>query len=216
MAINAEWHAKNRMPRNPTLDQRVKWHLEHVRHCSCRPVDADVLEEMKKRYLGTQREFWVFFNSDDHRALALWAAACAEHVLPLFEDKHPRDSRPREAIRTLREWIDTGRFSMTVIRRASLAAHAAAREVKESDPAACFAARAAGQAVATAHVPTHGLGSALYAMKAIVATNPVDVKAAVVREQDWQFQRLPANLRQWVASGVQQKQRAFLPPGLGL
>jgi hypothetical protein len=25
--INSEWHAKNKMPKNPTFEQRVKWHL---------------------------------------------------------------------------------------------------------------------------------------------------------------------------------------------
>ncbi len=28
-------------------------------------------------------------NTQDHGALALWAADCAEHVLPHFEDTHP-------------------------------------------------------------------------------------------------------------------------------
>jgi len=27
----------------------------------------------------------------DHRLLAVWAAACAEHVLHFFEQVHPRD-----------------------------------------------------------------------------------------------------------------------------
>lgn len=30
-------------------------------------------------------------TDDDHRALALWAVACAEHVLPLFEAERPGD-----------------------------------------------------------------------------------------------------------------------------
>ncbi len=34
----------------------------------------------------------------DHRLLALWAADCAEHVLPLFEAERPDDDRPRRAI----------------------------------------------------------------------------------------------------------------------
>jgi immunity protein 5 of polymorphic toxin system len=33
----------------------------------------------------------------DHRLLALWAAVCAEHVLPFFEDVAPFDPRPRHA-----------------------------------------------------------------------------------------------------------------------
>lgn len=34
----------------------------------------------------------------DHRLLALWAAACAAHVLPFFESAQPADPRPRQAI----------------------------------------------------------------------------------------------------------------------
>lgn len=212
MKINAEWHAKHKMPKNPSLDQRVKWHMEHARHCSCRPIHGEILEEIKKRYMNTHQEFWIFFNVDDHKALALWAADCAERVLPFFEKKYPNDTRPREAIRILREWVKTGKFSMAVIRGVSLAAHAAAREVKEEDQAARFAARAAGQAVATAHVPTHAIGPALYAYKVVAATHPQDVKTAIAKEQKWQFQRLPENLREWAVAGVMQKQRTFLPP----
>lgn len=40
------------------------------------------------------------------------------------------------------------------------------REAKEND-AACFAARAAGQAVATAHVPQHAFGHAYYAFRSL-------------------------------------------------
>ncbi len=43
---------------------------------------------------------------------------------------------------------------MANIHGASLASHAAAREAKENSTA-CFAARAAGQAAATAHISQH-------------------------------------------------------------
>ncbi len=49
MKINKEWHLANKMPKNPTLDQRVKWHIEHARNCSCRPLGGKILEEIKKR-----------------------------------------------------------------------------------------------------------------------------------------------------------------------
>jgi len=38
------------------------------------------------------------------RSLALWAADCAERVLPYFEEKYPRDDRPRKAIEAARAW----------------------------------------------------------------------------------------------------------------
>lgn len=213
MKVNAAWHEKHKMPQHPSLDQQVKWHLEHTRHCSCRPPSGEVLEEMKKRYIGTHQEFWLYFSRQDHKALGVWAAECAEHVLPLFEGKYPKDTRPRNAIRTLREWIQTGEFSMSVIRGASLDAHAAARSVKVEDKDAYYVARAAGQAVATAHVPTHALGPVLYAYKAIAATNPPDVKAAIAKEHEWQLKRLPENLREWVSGELKQKQK-LLPKNL--
>ncbi len=79
---------------------------------------------------------------------------------------------------------------MADIRRVALASHAAAREVGE-DYAARSAARAAGQAVATAHVPTHAVGAANYALQAIHrATDPADADAAVAQERDWQYRYL--------------------------
>ncbi len=111
------------------------------------------------------------YNLENQRALATWAAECAERVLAYFEKVYPQDDRPRKAIEVCRTWVSTGVFKMADIRGASLAAHAAARAAKEND-AACFAARAAGQAVATAHVPQHAYGGAYYALKAIAAGDP--------------------------------------------
>lgn len=48
-AINAEWHKKNKMPKNPSLDQRVEWYVKHAKHCQCRPLHGSILEEIKKR-----------------------------------------------------------------------------------------------------------------------------------------------------------------------
>jgi len=126
----------------------------------------------------------------DHKTLAVWAIDCVERVLPYFEDKYPEDNRPRKAIEALRKWISTGIFKMADVRKAALDAHAAAREVGE-DNAARSAARAAGQAVATAHVPTHSIGAANYALQAIYrAANSSDADAATVKERNWQYQHL--------------------------
>jgi Imm-5 like putative immunity protein len=97
----------------------------------------------------------------DQKILAFWAADCAEHVLPYFEEKHPNDDRPRKAIEACRGWASTGVFKMAEMRKASLDAHAAAKIAKEDY--AKYAAHAAGQAVGTAHVPTHSLGASTYA-----------------------------------------------------
>jgi len=129
-------------------------------------------------------------ETTDKRNLALWALACAKRVLPYFESEFPQDPQPRQALDTLQDWIDTGEFSMKTIRGSALASHAAAREVGEDNPARS-AARAAGQAVSTAHVKEHALAAANYALQAIfranIASNPED---AIKAEQQWQTQRL--------------------------
>ena len=43
-------------------------------------------------------------TDSDHHLLASWAAACAEHVLHLFESAKPSDARPRHAIEQARAW----------------------------------------------------------------------------------------------------------------
>jgi hypothetical protein len=47
--INRDWHEKHRMPKNPTEDQRIAWHLDHARHCGCRKIDGGVAALLKKR-----------------------------------------------------------------------------------------------------------------------------------------------------------------------
>jgi len=126
----------------------------------------------------------------DHKTLAVWAIDCVERVLPYFEEQYPEDHRPRNALDVLRDWINTGVFKMAVIRGAALAAHAAAREIGD-DNAARSAARAAGQAVAIAHVPTHSIGAANYALQAVYrAANSSGADAAVAKEREWQHKHL--------------------------
>jgi hypothetical protein len=134
------------------------------------------------------------YSKEDQRALAAWAADCAERVLPLFEKAYPDDDRPRRAIATCRAWVRSGVFKMAEIRGASLGAHAAARAAKEND-AACFTARAAGQAAATAHVTQHAYGGAYYALKAVAAAAPARAEVKVSRERSWQSRRLTGSLR---------------------
>jgi len=141
------------------------------------------------------------YDKQDQRLMATWAADCAERVLPFFEKAYQMDDRPRKAIEACRTWVRTGVFKMADVRGASLAAHAAAREAKENN-AACFAAHAAGQAVATAHVPQHAFGAAYYALKAVVATDPDNAEVKIAKERNWQSRRLPKNLRQEILSKI--------------
>jgi hypothetical protein len=121
-------------------------------------------------------------DNSEHKLLAIWAADCAEHVLPLFEDHYPQDDRPRKAIEAARAWV-LGNLKMTEARKFAFAAHAAARNATR--PESIAAARSAGHAAATAHVPGHAKHAAAYAAK-----STSDPKIEI----EWQLQKLPREL----------------------
>jgi uncharacterized protein YdeI (YjbR/CyaY-like superfamily) len=41
-----DWHLTHPMPKNPSLTQRIKWHKEHQKYCTCRPIPENL-----KKYL---------------------------------------------------------------------------------------------------------------------------------------------------------------------
>jgi hypothetical protein len=131
-------------------------------------------------------------TDSDHQLLALWAATCAEHVLHLFESVQPSDTRPRQAIALIRQWV-RGEISWWEARSAGGHANAAARDLQG---AARYAAYAAGQAAAVGHVAAHELGAAAYAIKAVRAAAPKDEAESAGRfECQWQREQLPDTIR---------------------
>ncbi|MCO7220681.1 putative immunity protein [Klenkia sp. PcliD-1-E] len=130
-------------------------------------------------------------TDEHHHLLALWAAACAERVLPLFAAERPDDTRPSDALAAVRAWT-RGDLPMMATRAAGGHAMGAARDLRG---AARFAAYAAGQAAVVAHVAEHDLGAAAYAIKAVRAAGGPD---AGRRERDAQRTLLPAAVRDLV------------------
>jgi histidinol phosphatase-like enzyme len=47
MKINADWHKNNRMPKNPTPEEKILWHIAHGQNCNCRAPSPKLLEEIK-------------------------------------------------------------------------------------------------------------------------------------------------------------------------
>lgn len=130
-----------------------------------------------------------------HRLLALWAAACAEHVLHLFESVRPDDQRPRFAIEQAHAWV-RGEATMTQARTAAGHANAAARDLRGAPR---YAAYAAAQAANVAHVAAHELGAAAYAIKAArAAVTAEEANRAGQIECQWQRAQLPDEIRELV------------------
>ncbi len=134
-------------------------------------------------------------TDSNHRLLALWAAACAEHVLHLFESARPSDPRPREAIEQARAWVRS-EIKMTQARASAGHANGAARDLSGAAREAAFAA---GQAAAVAHVAAHELGAAAYAIKAArSAASKGKGESAGRLECRWQREQLPEAIRELV------------------
>jgi hypothetical protein len=134
-------------------------------------------------------------TDSDHHLLALWAASCAEHVLHLFESGQPDDPRPRQAIEHARAWA-RGEVTMTQARTAGGHAMGAARDLRGAPR---YAAYAAGQAGAVAHVAAHELGAAAYAIKGARAGAPEGEDESAGRlECQWQRDQLPDEIRELV------------------
>lgn len=119
-------------------------------------------------------------TKNNHRKLIKWARECAEHVLFLIEKDI--DKRLIYALDIAGKW-ENGNVPTGIAMKASLGAHAVARQVK--DPVYKAIARSVGQAVATAHMADHSLGGAFYALKAIKLA-----KKNVKKERDWQTKKL--------------------------
>lgn len=122
----------------------------------------------------------------DRRAVAVWAADCAERVLPIFEAEAPGDIRPSQSVMRTRAYARGELDVAEEIRRRSLGSDAA-RAV--SAPAAA-AARAAGQAASIPHMGAHALGAAAYAAKAAVLAAPDHPETVLDEVLRWQLSQM--------------------------
>ncbi|NLW56615.1 MAG: hypothetical protein GX050_08410 [Firmicutes bacterium] len=96
-----------------------------------------------------------------------WCINYAEkNILPIFEKHCPHDSRPRNALKAARDYLD-GKVKLSEVKNLILKeCHAAAREL-DTNPVAQAAARACGQASAVVHTLSHSLGLYFYGAAAI-------------------------------------------------
>jgi len=129
-------------------------------------------------------------KKEQHYQLIKWACDCSKHVLFLLGNES--DDRLKKALNIAHEW-GKGKASVGDARKASVAAHAVARE--SSSMTAIAVARSVGHAVATAHMADHSLGAAWYALKAVK-----NAGKSVDTERKWQDEQLPPEIKALVMS----------------
>ncbi|HET6558260.1 MAG TPA: hypothetical protein VFG54_13155 [Prolixibacteraceae bacterium] len=134
-------------------------------------------------------------KKEQHRQLMQWAFECAMHIMPLTGEH--TDHRLVHALKVALAWQE-GKASVGEARRASVEAHAAAREA--TGHVAVAVARSVGQAVATAHMADHSMGAAWYALKAVKSAGK-----PVGEEREWQDAKLPVEIRNLVLTAREMK-----------
>jgi hypothetical protein len=138
----------------------VKWlgpHIWRVEYDDAECIDHGDKLVVRAARLVSQYETW------NDRTARLFAADCAERVLPIYEDEYPNDARPRQAVEAARAFARgeisaavrlAARNAMDAARsaarsaawNAALAAAYAASDAKDAAPNAAYAAREAGYA----------------------------------------------------------------------
>ena len=124
-----------------------------------------------------------------------FAIACAEHVLPIFEEKYPEDKRPREAL----EAAKAGTISEEILKAADAAYYAAAAAAAAyyAYAAACssrnsyYAAACSSRAAAAAACADAAAACATAdAAAAAAAAASAYCTAATAAERQWQKELL--------------------------
>lgn len=139
-------------------------------------------------------ELREFIKGLDHRLLGEWAKDIALKTINLFEEKYPQDDVLRKGIEALDLWLN-GQMRMSEVRKVVyMTILPAARKAREEgNYAAEAAARSAGHAVATAHVPSHSLGACIYSLTAIkrnLFLKAEDYQEEIENEYQWQIEHL--------------------------
>lgn len=156
---------------------------------------SDVNEKIKRknkilfsRDSQSLQELKILIEQQIHRTLVMWALDCAKTPLVYFEEKYPKELRPRRALELCEEWAK-GYIKMPVAKRAILDAHAVAKEI--NDPVCGALCHAIGHAGSTVHVETHALGLPFYELTAIVLkNNKVDFQNEVQEKIAYYHERL--------------------------
>ncbi len=155
---------------------------------------------------GHNDVLWALDNAVDggDKICRLWAADCAEHVLPAFLKEQPNDTRPADAIKAVRQFA-RGEITAAARAAAGAAAWDAAMGVAWEEAwdaagdAAWAAARAVARAAAAARAAARAASGAAAGAAALAAAWDAAMGAAWAAEEKWQTDRLIAYLNDVVS-----------------
>jgi hypothetical protein len=47
--MNTDWHSEHVLGAKASLEERVRWHLQHADKCGCRPIPRDVEDAIDQK-----------------------------------------------------------------------------------------------------------------------------------------------------------------------
>ena len=53
--MNATWHQRHAMPKSPSLEKRVRWHMAHAKACGCRGIPQPIVAELRRRGISVPK-----------------------------------------------------------------------------------------------------------------------------------------------------------------
>ncbi|MDD2566334.1 MAG: hypothetical protein PHZ26_04575 [Candidatus Gracilibacteria bacterium] len=138
-------------------------------------------------------------TKEQHKLLIKWSIDCVRHILSLYGENI--DLRILYALDVADKW-EKGNATVGDARNAAFGVIVLAREL--TNPTQIAITRAAGHAVATAHMADHAPGGAEYALKAIIYEGK-----SFEEERKYQDEILPDVIRELVLSSRGMKAKSW-------
>jgi len=113
--------------------------------------------------------YWLIAHTLDHVSSVRFSVYAAELVLHIYEDRHPRDQRPRKAIEAAKAWIENPKAAGAAAKAAKAAGAAADATYATYAAAYAYAAYAANAAYAAAGAAAYAYAYAAWATEAAYA-----------------------------------------------
>jgi hypothetical protein len=51
--MNTDWHSEHVLGAKASMEERVRWHLQHTAKCACRPIPKDVQDAIDRKATQT-------------------------------------------------------------------------------------------------------------------------------------------------------------------
>ena len=136
-----------------------------------------------------------YLSNEQHKQLTKWAINCVNHLLPLLNNNI--NEKIKDAINIGNNWIFGKAKTIDAINKS--------REIIKyvktlNDELEIAITRAAGHALATAHMADHSMGPVFYGLKAIKITG-----GSIESEINWQIKHIPKDIKNLVLEGLKNK-----------